>query len=62
MSPTLTARATTAAINDAIKPPSPCDLEIERIAEGERYMSRLLTDRALSPVAERAPVKIITPH
>ena len=37
-------------------------IEIERIAEGQRYMSRLLTDRALPPVAERAPVKIITPH
>ena len=37
-------------------------IEIERIAEGQRYVSKLLADRTLPAVGERAPVKIVTPH
>lgn len=37
-------------------------VEIERIAEGQRYLSKLLTDRASPTPVERAPVRVVTPH
>jgi hypothetical protein len=37
-------------------------LEIERIAEGQRFVSKLLAERGNSLPIERAPQRIITPH
>jgi hypothetical protein len=37
-------------------------LEIERIAEGQRYASKLLAERGNPLPVERAPERIITPH
>ena len=37
-------------------------IEIERIAEGQRFVSKLLGERSAIPPSERNPVRIITPH
>lgn len=37
-------------------------LEIERIAEGQRYASKLLAERGNALSVERSPERIITPH
>lgn len=37
-------------------------VEVERISEGQRYTTKLLTDRAGLPAASRQPERVITPH
>jgi hypothetical protein len=38
-------------------------VEIERLAEGQRYATRLLTEpRAAAPASSREPARVITPH
>jgi hypothetical protein len=38
-------------------------VEIERIAEGQRYATRLLSEpRAAAPASSREPPRVITPH
>ena len=37
-------------------------LEVERIAEANRFMAKLLSDRAGSVLPVRGPERVITPH
>jgi hypothetical protein len=37
-------------------------VEVERIAEANRFMSKLLADRSAPPIAASRPERVITPH
>ena len=37
-------------------------IEIERIAEGQRYVAKVLAERTAVVPGERAPARIVTPH
>ena len=37
-------------------------VEVERISEANRFMAKLLADRAAIPIAINRPERVITPH
>ena len=38
-------------------------VEVERISEGQRFTTKLLTDRSIAPAERpRAPGQVVTPH